>query len=108
MLKQHQHVDLDQEVSRARTKFPEPDGLVAALFEEFGEYCSETNPKKARAELLQVACVAMRLREEIDPLENHPRVQHLKRKGAYLEHAARDVLAELCGAAAAARSEETT
>lgn len=97
---------LDEEVERARGKFPNPQGLVPALFEEFGEYCDEQDPAKRRKELLQVACVAMRLYEEGDPYEEAGMVRALKRFGAILESKARAVLAELIGEAAAARSND--
>jgi hypothetical protein len=98
--------DLCAEVARARAKFPKPDGLVLALFEEFAEYCDEKDTVNRRKELLQVACVALRLYEETDPLETHGDVIDLKRACAYFESPARRVIAKLCGEAAAAKSHE--
>jgi hypothetical protein len=98
--------DLRAEVARAKAKFPLPNGLIPALFEEFAEYCSEEDPAKRRKELLQVACVALRLYEETDPLEDDFQVVDLKRMGAALELYARTALCILCGEAAAAKSHE--
>jgi NTP pyrophosphatase (non-canonical NTP hydrolase) len=61
--------DLDEEIQRARAKFPRADHLIAALAEEVGE-CAQAylqgRASDARAEALQVACVAMRIVEEGD------------------------------------------
>lgn len=95
------------EVEFARTKFPNPHALVAALFEEFAEWCGEDDDAKKRKELLQIACVAMRLYEETDPLEDHPLQLELKCRGVMLESLARAIIEQLVGTAAAARSTES-
>lgn len=71
--------DLAEEMLRAREKFPNNRDLAMALLEEVGEAAEEmlNEPSAAisqrrREEWLQVACVAMRLYEEGDPLyESH-------------------------------------
>lgn len=98
---------LIHEVGFARTKFPNPHALVAALFEEFAEWCGEDDDTKKRKELLQIACVAMRLYEETDPLEDHPLQLELKCRGVMLESLARAIIGQLVGEAAAARSTES-
>ena len=95
---------LQSEVALARIKFPKPDGLVPALCEEVGEWADETDPTKARRELLQVACVALRLFEETDPLEGAIEVDLLKRFAARLEEHGRHALRVLLGEEAAAKS----
>lgn len=102
--------NLNQEVSRARYKFPKPDGLNAALVEEAGEWAHEVliaplARENHRRELLQVACVALRLYEELDPLQNDPAMMVLMFEVSDLEESARRVLEKLCGPEAAAKSE---
>ncbi len=95
---------LQSEVALARIKFPKPDGLVPALCEEVGEWAGETDPAKRRRELLQVACVALRLFEEGDPLEGTPEVILLKQLAARLGSHSRHVLRTLFGEEATAKS----
>jgi hypothetical protein len=99
--------DLDEEIIRARKKFPNPDGLFAALVEEFGEACDAVltrSQQEIRREFLQVACVAMRLYEETDPLQHKAWTTALMVEGAKLEALARHALTALCGEDAAKRS----
>ena len=65
--------ELDEEVERARTKFPKNAFLLAALTEEVGELARALLQRKTgtgkgsiKAEALQVACVALRIYEEGD------------------------------------------
>jgi hypothetical protein len=59
---------LSQEIVRAREKFPGSRYLFAALLEEVGETAEELLTKNASGllgkELLQIACVAIRIYEE--------------------------------------------
>lgn len=59
---------LDEEVGRARAKFPANVHLLPALMEEVGELSSALleceGVARVRAEALQVACVALRIAEE--------------------------------------------
>ena len=61
---------LQDEVARARAKFPDNRHLLAALTEEVGElaraYLDAEGPNRVRAEAIQVACVALRISEEGD------------------------------------------
>lgn len=61
---------LDDEVGRARDKFPSNRLLLTALAEELGElaeaYLEWQGLEGVRMEALQVACVAMRIYEEGD------------------------------------------
>jgi len=98
---------LSNEIDHARAKFPAPDGLTAALAEEIGEWAGEPDQEKARAELIQVACVAIRLYEEGDPLHTRPQTQHLLEFLSLTEHSARVALSEMCGPKAAERSVST-
>lgn len=63
--------DVDEEVLRARTKFPGSRFLYTALCEEVGELAKAILQKegrdRVRREALQVACVALRIYEEGDP-----------------------------------------
>lgn len=63
---------LVEEVHRARAKFPGNRFLLTALMEELGEVARgilQKDPQEdIRRELLQVACVAMRMYEEGDPV----------------------------------------
>ena len=66
---------LDGEVYSARKKFPSSAFLMTALVEEVGELAraflqrrTGDIPGSIRAEALQVACVAMRIYEEGDPI----------------------------------------
>ena len=90
MLKQDSVLALQAEINRAREKFPKPDGLIAALVEEVGEFAQEiyAGPDesqgdfsdfiaRARNEVLQIACVAMRIYEEGDPLRGHREIHQL-------------------------------
>jgi hypothetical protein len=96
--------DLSDEVVRARTKFPSPNGLMLALVEEIAEWGNEEDPEKARKELRQIACVALRLIEEEDPLADTVETKRLRLCLAALEGLARRSLGKLCGEEAAARS----
>lgn len=62
--------DVDEEVQRARTKFPGNRLLLAALMEEVGElaraYLQREGHERVRKEAIQVACVALRIAEEGD------------------------------------------
>jgi NTP pyrophosphatase (non-canonical NTP hydrolase) len=53
-------------------KFPENSFLLTALMEEVGElaraYLQGQGENRVRAEALQVACVALRIYEESDPV----------------------------------------
>lgn len=64
--------DLADEVIRARKKFPDHVFLFTALVEEVGElaraFIQKQGVDRVRAEALQVACVAMRIYEELDPV----------------------------------------
>lgn len=62
--------DIQEEVVRARTKFPGRRHLLAVLTEEVGElaqaYLQGKPESEIRAEATQVACVAVRIIEEGD------------------------------------------
>lgn len=62
--------DLDDELIKARTKFPGNRFLLAALMEEVGELAKallqNKDPDEWMTEALQVACVAIRIFEEGD------------------------------------------
>ena len=64
------HDALDAEVMLARRKFPGNRFLLAALLEECGELAKAMLQKKPRdvieREAIQVACVALRICEELD------------------------------------------
>lgn len=61
---------IHNEVARARAKFPNNAHLLAALVEEVGELAKALleggNSVDAKAEAIQVACVAVRIIEEGD------------------------------------------
>ena len=61
---------VNDEVIRARNKFPSNQHLLAALVEEVGELAKELlengNTDHSRAEAMQVACVAIRIMTEGD------------------------------------------
>lgn len=61
---------IDDEVFRARTKFPGNRFLLAALMEEVGELAQAMLQKKPSEEIekeaIQVACMAIRILEEGD------------------------------------------
>lgn len=61
-------VELENEIGRARAKFPGNNHLLAALTEEVGELAKELlqhgNTADARKEAIQVACIAMRIATE--------------------------------------------
>lgn len=63
-------VALCDEVRRARKKFPSNRHLLAALMEEVGEVAEALlhnhHPHHIHEEALQVACVAVRIKEEGD------------------------------------------
>ncbi len=62
--------EVREEVARARTKFPQPDGLLAALSEEAGEVAKamlDEHWQNVRKECVQLAAMAFRLAEEGDP-----------------------------------------
>lgn len=61
--------DIENELFRARTKFPETSHLMVALMEEVGELAHdilEGRWENAREEAAQVAAVAIRIIEEGD------------------------------------------
>lgn len=62
--------DVEEEVIRARTKFPGNRFLLAALMEEVGELAQailqNQGVGRVRHEATQVACVAIRIFEEGD------------------------------------------
>jgi hypothetical protein len=64
--------ELVEEMDRARAKFPSPKFLFTALVEEVGEVgralLQDEGRERVRKEALQVACVALRIYEESDPL----------------------------------------
>lgn len=64
---------LDEEITKARAKFPGSEKLLAALLEEVGELADElltnrVDMTQMRREALQVACVAIRIADEIEGL----------------------------------------
>lgn len=65
-------IALRDEVARAREKFPGSRFLLSALMEETGElaqaFLQRLPQEERRREALQVACVAMRIYEEGDPI----------------------------------------
>jgi NTP pyrophosphatase (non-canonical NTP hydrolase) len=73
---------LNEEVIRARAKFPGSEFLYTALCEEVGELARAILQKEGRericAEALQVACVAMRIFEEGDPIYNSLTAENAK------------------------------
>lgn len=74
---------LEEEITRARAKFPGSDCLLAALLEEVGELADEllmdrVDMTRMRNEALQVACVAVRIAEEIEGLTFRERAQGVK------------------------------
>ena len=64
--------ELNAEVFSARMKFPNNSFLLTALMEEVGElaraYLQGQGEQRVKAEALQVACVALRIYEESDPI----------------------------------------
>lgn len=63
---------LDQEVERCRDKFSTSRFLLPALIEEVGELAEAMcagDRAAIRKEAIQVACVAVRIAEEIDPID---------------------------------------
>jgi NTP pyrophosphatase (non-canonical NTP hydrolase) len=66
--------ELDEEVGRARAKFPNNAMLLVALMEEVGELAKALLQRKTdgkgsiRQEAIQCACVAMRIYEEGDAM----------------------------------------
>lgn len=68
------HEELNDELRRARAKFPGTALLTVALVEEVGELARELlqngNTEHARKEAIQVACVAMRIATEGDATFN--------------------------------------
>lgn len=79
------YVDLGQEivdeVIRARSMFPQPNALLAALMEEVGELAEallEKDTDEIRKEAVQVAAMAIRIATEGDPtLDTHRQQQGL-------------------------------
>lgn len=67
-------LDISKEVARARTKFPQATHTLAALIEEVGELAQamiermrgNATYEAARAEAVQVACMAIRIIEDGD------------------------------------------
>jgi NTP pyrophosphatase (non-canonical NTP hydrolase) len=69
MMKSPTYLALDQEIMRARTKFPGNRFLLAALVEEVGELAEAIAAGDKSAiyrEAIQCACVAVRIAEEGD------------------------------------------
>lgn len=76
-----EHLDMQalfmigEELARAREKFPRPDNLLAALFEEGGETAKALlqsgNGDDSVAEAMQTAAMAVRLMVEGDPGFDH-------------------------------------
>lgn len=91
-LTMHNINDLSEEVSRARTKHPGSRLLFEALMEEVCELLNaalEGKPvEEIQKEALQVACVAMRIREEGSRIE----AEWMLRRLAMYEDALRDFL----------------
>lgn len=68
---------VSKEIERARRKFPNPAGLMVALMEEVGELAQAmlqhgSESERAKDEAIQVACVAIRILEEGDPMYRIP------------------------------------
>lgn len=71
---------VDQEVQRARAKFPAGEANLAALMEEVGEVAKaimEESDQHVWDEAVQVAAVAMRVAQEGDPAHSHVRQEGL-------------------------------
>lgn len=61
---------VQQELQRARAKFPSPTASTVALGEEYGELCKailDESWDRVVAEAIQVACMACRVANEGDP-----------------------------------------
>jgi len=69
-MKDQTTANLQSEVARARSKFPNNHHLLAALMEEVGELAQamlqQLPREQIEKEALQVACVAVRIAEEGD------------------------------------------
>jgi hypothetical protein len=71
--------DAHEELLRARAKFPENDGLLAALVEEVGELAKailEESDERVWEEAVQVAVVAHRIATESDRSHSGYRRKH--------------------------------
>lgn len=74
--------DVLREAARARTLFPKPDGVLAALTEEVGEVARamlDESWDNVRTECVQVAAMALRLALEGDPTLDAVRAQRAKK-----------------------------
>lgn len=91
MLKLESVSALDAEIERCRAKFPSPRFLLPALIEEVGELAQAIMAGDRKAtikEAIQVACVAMRIAEERDPIEysTSPTAEAAVRLGEYVRN----------------------
>jgi NTP pyrophosphatase (non-canonical NTP hydrolase) len=83
--------EIDEEIARARKKFPGNQHLNVALMEEVGELAQAQLQRKPReeirAEAIQVCCVAIRIIQEMDAdLENdNTTVEQLQKSIVELE-----------------------
>src|ERR1035437_9009396 len=89
-----------KEIEHACVKFPNPDNLVPALLEEVGEFGEENVETKRTGgnhELIQIACLALRLYVEGDPAYDP---EHIEKVSELVERAiklGRDARAYLVG-----------
>lgn len=71
-------MDVEEEVERARIKFPQPNALMTALTEEVGELAKALMDEewpRVWAEAVQVSAMAQRLAVEGDPTLDEVREQ---------------------------------
>ena len=69
---------IDDEIARARKKFPQPNALLAALTEEVGEVAEALMDKswdEVTKECVQVCAMAIRIIHEGDPTLNETRAK---------------------------------
>ena len=72
--------EVEKELERARSKFPEPDLLVTAFAEEAGEvvkaaldhYAGKGELVEVKKEIIQCMAMCIRLLEEGDPIHKLP------------------------------------
>lgn len=79
---------IDNELAHAKRKFPDPDGLVAALMEEVGELAKamlEEPVVNVEAEAVQVAALAIRIAQQGDPTLSNIRAKRVTSKQGGLE-----------------------
>jgi hypothetical protein len=87
-----------KEIEHSCNKYPKPDNTVPALLEEVGEFSEENTETKRRGgnhELIQIACVALRLYVDGDPAydpEHIEKVSELVEKAIKLGKDAREYL----------------